>query len=318
MASGNGKTDADAKKSKREDFDFAGLIREDNDGFPRARGGIEGLGYGKEPFSFDRRDWRYEDWGYGQGGGGKPINKKKGIKRAKWQVTFPPMGWDFPRNYVEILPDESLFDPTRLLGTRVAGGMAPTGKTGLHTPRVESPEYKMVAETNDCPPASQLPYIKRQIHLDLSRDSESIYCTNTLDVPAGGSAIVLAFDTFINLRTFIRWVDVQVFDALEPPEIGTQIRVDCTPVKFIACPQSIQTEASGLAICSFPQGTISSPGSLDYTKLPKDFHNVLMEITDKHHVDFLVTNTSVADRKVCISVWGWIESVTAWDNTVKR
>ena len=261
---------------------------------------------------------RYRNLVYGLSGNG---NGHSHYWR-KGRPIFPKyakMGWDFPRRYIDITPDEVLYDPDRVLGTRVAARLKPSGQTALHQPRVETSNFQQVESINDCPPPSQLPYIKRQIHLDPSRDAETFFCSDTVDVPAGGTAIALPFDTFPTLRTEIRWVDVQVHDALSPSLLTVQIRVECEPRKFIACPKSPETVMSGGAACVFGAGTVSSPTALDdLMAMPKDFHNVLMEITDRRHVDFFLTNTAPVDRRISISAWGWIESITAWDETVKR
>lgn len=231
---------------------------------------------------------------------------------------FPPKGWDFPRRYIEITPEEYLYDPGRILGTRVSALLQKTGEMVLRQPRLETTGLTQRETINDCPPPSQLPYIKRQIHLDPSRDAEIISCTHTIDVPALSSAIALAFDTFPTLRTIIRWLDVQVHDALCPILLREVVRIDCDPRKFIACPESTTTLASGLASCDFSAGTVGTPLALDFTNLPKDFHNSLYEITDRHHVDVVVINDAPADRRVTVTMWGWIESITAWDEVVKR
>jgi len=235
------------------------------------------------------------------------------------QITkFPPKGWDFPRRYLEITPSEILYDPGRILGTRVSAVLSKRGDVILRQPRLESTGYVQRELINDCPPPSQLPVIKKQIHLEPSRDSETLYCTSAVDVPASSSVIALALDTFPNLRHYIRWIDVQVFDALWPVQITQQVRIDCDPKKFVACPQSATTMMSGLATCDFGAGTVSAPSALDITAPPKDFYNVLFEITDRHHVDVVINNLAPADRRVQVTVWGWIESITAWDEVVRR
>ena len=52
--------------------------------------------------------------------------------------------------------------------------------------------------------------VKRQIHLDPSRDAETIYLSCCADLPANQSIVVLAFETFNNLRTLIRWIDTNL------------------------------------------------------------------------------------------------------------
>jgi len=233
---------------------------------------------------------------------------------------FPPKGWDFPRRYIDITPEEILYDPGRILGTRVSAQLRTTGDTILRQPRVESTGLLQRESINDCPPPSQLPYIKRQIHLDPSRDAETFYCTSVgcVEVPALSSVVALAFDTFPNLRHEIRWIDVQVFDALCPVAMREVIRMDCDPRKYIACPASTATALSGGVICDFAAGTVATPLELDMTNMPKDFHNLIMEVTDRHHMDVVVINEAPADRRVQVTLWGWIESITAWDEVVKR
>lgn len=62
---------------------------------------------------------------------------------AQFHGHYPRMGRGFPRRYIDITPQEILYDPTRILG----GGrvyMVPTGETILRQPRRESTGYTMV------------------------------------------------------------------------------------------------------------------------------------------------------------------------------
>jgi len=132
-------------------------------------------------------------------------------------------------------------------------------------------------------------------------------------VPAMSSIIVTSFETFNNLRTFVRWLDFKVYDALDPSQIDMQIRVEGAPRKFLAVP-NIVCGTGGLVALS---ATVSSPTAYDFRGLPH-FENILMEISDRRHVEVVVNNASIADRKVCVCMWGWIESITVFDETVKR
>jgi len=62
---------------------------------------------------------------------------------SRFGGRYPRMGTGFPRRYIDITPQEILYDPTRILGAgRVY--MVPTGETVLRQPRRESPGYRVV------------------------------------------------------------------------------------------------------------------------------------------------------------------------------
>ena len=59
---------------------------------------------------------------------------------------YAPQGWDFPRNEVEITPDEILYDRHRVLGRGIQASMEYTGVTILRQPRVETTAIRMMEE----------------------------------------------------------------------------------------------------------------------------------------------------------------------------
>jgi hypothetical protein len=260
-------------------------------------------------------------------GNGTENDVVRGFIRDDRDPRFPRKGIGIPRRYIDITPDEILYDPVRIMGTQIGARMYPTGETILRQPRLETNASTEVEK--QCPPMevpfpcaappSQVPYVKRLIHMDQSRDSETIFVHGDIDVPAAvgvvpGVATVLSFQTFNNLRTFIRWIDFTVFDALDPELIGIEIRVEGQPRKFVASPMS--STNSDMMYGAF--GTVSSASSLNLQCLPPYFHNVLMEITDQRTVEVVATNGAPAVRKVGVCMWGWIESITVWDESVKR
>lgn len=245
------------------------------------------------------------------------------------RVRYPRKGEGFPRRYIDHTPAEILYDPRRILGGRTdAITTIPTGETTLLQPRVESSrsveiERSCIPERvpHFCPaPPSQVPYTKRQIHLDPSRDAEILYHRGVADVPAGSpaspsSATVLSFETFNNLRYVIRWIGNYVFDALVPSALVSEIRVEGVAKKIFAVTTTTTSP--------FPYGpptstTVATPTAVDMQCVPAYFHNMLLEITDRRKVDVVVTNTAPADRRVIVCLWGWIESITIWDESVKR
>src|ERR1700682_1411627 len=106
-------------------------------------------------------------------------NSKDGINTsAQYQrfknPVYPSFKRGFPRRYMDTTPDEILYDPTRILGRGIRSRLINTGETILHQPRVESEAMTQI-DRADCPPPtmpfecpppfSQLPVIKKQIHL---------------------------------------------------------------------------------------------------------------------------------------------------------
>ena len=234
---------------------------------------------------------------------------------SKWPLA--PMGHDFPRRYVDETPDEVLWDPTKILGGYGLNAFrGKQGPTELHQPRVESSTWDNIQTVNDCPPPSQLPVIKRQNYLDPSRDAETLFVSCRGDVQANSTLTIVSFETFSNLRTIIRWVDFKVYDALLPSNITLQILIDCQPVKVFAYPNVSCGAGSGCP--TFFTGSVQTPTAIDITELPKDFHNSLYEITQRHQVEIVIVNSEPVDRFVAATVWGWIESMTSFDNAVQR
>lgn len=238
--------------------------------------------------------------------------------KAGWTMRpLAPMGHDFPRRYVDETPDEVLWDPTKILGSYgLQAFRGQPGQTELHQPRVESSTYDNIQRVNDCPPPSQLPVIKLQNHLEPSRDAETLYVNCRQDIQANSTLTLVKFETFVNLRHIIRWIDFKVYDALVPSNITLQILVDCQPVKVFAYPNVACGEGSGCP--TFSTNTVTTPTAIDITDVPKDFHNALYEISQRHQVEIVVVNSEPVDRQISATVWGWIESITLWDNAVQR
>jgi hypothetical protein len=251
----------------------------------------------------------------------------RGFIRDDRDPRFPRKGIGIPRRYIDITPDEILYDPVRVMGTQIGARMYPQEETILRQPRLETNAITQVEK--QCPPMevpfpcaappSQVPYIKRQIHLDQSRDSETFFAHGEIDVPAAvgivpGIATVMSFQTFNNLRTFIRWMDFTVSDALNPSLIGVQVNVEGQPRNYIKSPMS--TTTGDMMYGAY--GTVATMSSINLGPLPPYFHNMLMEISDQRTIDIVATNLSPAVRHVSVTMWGWIESITVWDESVKR
>lgn len=232
---------------------------------------------------------------------------------------YADKGWDFPRQNVEVKPSEVLYDPSRILGSYVWAKIKSTGRTVYVPPRIESTLLIQREEVRDCPPPSQLPYIKRQIHLDPSRDAEIFDVSGRADVPGAvgttpGVATVFRFTTFNNLRTFIKWTHIEVSDALWPPLMTVQFLIDGVPIKVWAWNTDVTTSGDGYTTTT--TGAVSTNTNA-FPCLP-EFQNSLWEITDQHTVECVARNLAPADRRVGVCIWGWIESITAWDEKVKR
>lgn len=238
------------------------------------------------------------------------------VRRTRIGWPLAKMGHDFPRRYVDETPEEVLTDLDRIFSRGLSLIRNTSGQTVLHEPRVEGTGYSEQQRIDDCAPPSQLPYIKKQIHLEPSRDSETLFVACDADIQAESTLTVVSFETFNNLRTILRWIDLKIYDALIPSGITLEVQVDCQPVKSVAYPNVSCGAGSGCP--TFSSGSVTTPTAIDITKLPKDFHNFLYEITDRHQVELIVRNTSLVDRRVSVTLWGWIESVTAWDNAVRR
>lgn len=238
--------------------------------------------------------------------------------RIRRRLFGPPaMGRDFPRNFVELTPDEILWDPDTIYGRGIHVTSTSSGKVCNRPGTGESQCSTQKEVINDCPPPSQLPIFKRQTYLEPSRDAELLHITESVDVPPGQSIVAISFETWQNIRTFIRWIDVRVLDALDPTNVGVMLELDCEAIKLLASPNK-QT-GLGSACPQFSDATVQSPRSVNITDLPMAFHNILFEIPDRRSVQIVVTNSdAVADRRVRVTAWGWFESKTVFDNAVRR
>lgn len=248
-------------------------------------------------------------------GAGVPANGRERTSKSTFKPIYPKKGWDFPRRSVEIKPSEILYDPTRILGSYVWARLKSTGRTVVNQPRVESTELIQETHIDDTPYPSQLPYIKRQIHLDPSRDAEILTVSGRVDVPASGSQTVFSFATFNNLRTIIKWINISIFDALDPVMMTVQFLIDGVPKKIFACDPKVTISGGGYA--PIVRGAVSTNTNC-LPCLPSCCDNTLWEITDHHMIECIARNSAPADRKIEVCLWGWIESVTAWDTKVLR
>lgn len=250
-----------------------------------------------------------------QNGTGRPdLGQGQSTHSNGKQQFYPKKGWDFPRRGVEVMPREILYDPYRVLGSYVKARIKPTGRTDLFVPRVESTVYTQSQEIDDRPYTSQIPYIKEQIHLKPSRDAEILAVSGKIDVPANSTAQVLRFSTFNNLRTIIKWMHYTVFDALDPEQITFQWLVDGVPLKVFACNPDVTQSGGGYL------PVVKGPVATNTNCLPclPDHQNALWEITDQHVVQCMAKDQSGFDRRVEVCAWGWIESITVWDEKVRR
>lgn len=261
-----------------------------------------------------------------------PVNRG-GVNTAsqyfKFRGKYPPIGRGFPRRYIDITPDEFLYDPTRILGNGINAQIIPNGNTVLMQPRVESSgstvidrgECAPVATPFNCPPPfTQLPVIKQQVHIEPSRDAEMFLMTNAVDIPASvdgitpGTNTIFSFDTFVNQKFVFKWTQMIVYDALTPSLVTVAVKLDGQSTKWIASPSGTTLGSNGLTYLD----TISTPNGLDFSNLPDCCRNSLYEIIDRKHVDVVGSNLALVDRKVEVALWGWIEAITVFDNQVQH
>ena len=241
---------------------------------------------------------------------------------------YPSFKRGFPRRYMDITPDEILYDPTRIMSRGIRARIWGTGQTMLYSPSVETEVMQQISRTDcipstapfECPPPfSQLPVVKSQIHIEPSRDAEIFRMDGCVDVPASldgivpGQATVQVFDTFNQLRTIIKWTQMVVYDALCPSLCTVEVKVEGSSIKWMANPTGSVTGSGGITY-----GTVTSPNAQDYSCLPDCCDNSLIEITDRRHVEVIAYNYAPVDRKVEFCLWGWIESITMWDQAVKH
>lgn len=241
--------------------------------------------------------------------------------------VYPSFRRGFPRRYVDITPDEILYDPTRIMSRGIRARIWGTGQTVLYQPSVETEAMTQI-QRMDCPPTqapfecpppfSQLPVVKQQIHLQPSRDAEIFRTDTCVDVPASADGIVpgtasYSFDTFQQLRTIIKWTQMLVYDALCPSMVTVGVLVDGSSIKWMANPAGSVVGSGGITY-----NTVSTPNAQDFSCLPDCCENTLIEITDRHHVEVVFSNLAPVDRRVEFCLWGWIESITMWDQAVKH
>ena len=68
------------------------------------------------------------------------------IRISDYEPSYPPMEHGFPRRYIDITPQEILYDPTRVLGSQCppARTMVSTGRTVVRQPRLETTAYRYI------------------------------------------------------------------------------------------------------------------------------------------------------------------------------
>jgi hypothetical protein len=237
---------------------------------------------------------------------------------ADEKKKFPRKGSGIPRRDIDITPEERLYDPDKILGSRdTRAKIEPTKKTIVSRPRLESTEMiETTQKVRPIAPKSELPFRRRQAHLDLSRDAEVLYVNECVEVDEAtrdeyGNIVpvqteLFCFDTWQYTRTLIREVSWTIKDGLEPPGLTLGFQVDGEVVKYLADPRRAAWPGAGYA----PERTVVTPTSIDIDHIPTGFHNVLLEVDDKKNVCIFITNSIPAVRFVCVHIWGWIESQT--------
>lgn len=232
------------------------------------------------------------------------------LRTTQWPLE--PMGHGFPRRDMDITPQEVLYNHDKVLGGReFAYKISPPGPTVLQQPRVETSLYGQ-KELIDLTPYRILePLLEKFQHIYPRFDSETVFSENVVDAPPAlpGPILVpvtaLTFDTVPGVVTYLRHIDVVVFDGLVPSNMGTGIFLDGEPVKYIA--QSV-------AATSPPTYGVQpqTPNFPVATGMPIN-QNMLLIIPDRKRVEIRVANFDlVAFRKVCVSVWGWLTPFVAF------
>jgi hypothetical protein len=209
---------------------------------------------------------------------------------------------------MEITPEEYLYDPDRIFGGRdIRARDTRTDETIVRQPRVESTRViEESSKVRTIAPVTEIPFIKKQTHLEPSRDSEFFFTFDCVELDPGEEhVLVTTMETMNNQRTIFRWIGMEQQDGLIPSGIEVTVRIDGDKVKYLA-----QPSLSGLQ-------TVQTPTGIDISGIPFCFHNTLLEVIDRRTVTIDVTNTDqIATRRVCVGTWGWIESVTRFSEAV--
>lgn len=246
-------------------------------------------------------------------------------------ARLPRKGHDFPRRDVNVTPGEELYDTTRILGGRSAGvRIERTEETVVHQPRVESTQVMQSEQIVRHPvPKFPLDIVRLPDHIDPSRNAETFNVTFCDDVsfavppPTPDRSITLgSFSTLEGFRTMIRHINVQVFDSIFPVDMNVRIKVNGEIQKIAAqvpvAGAALFTPVAGGDPVDIRQVYPSSLGFVDLTNNPDNFHNVVFEIPNNSRVDIDVKSTVPATRRVCVTLWGWVEDVTRMSETLFR
>lgn len=222
-----------------------------------------------------------------------------------------------PGSRYGVTPSDFLFDRERILGgPGTSVSLKPSGKTVLHQPRVEA---EAVRQTQLICPSDAIPVTKPPNFLSPSRQAETFYVQNCVEVTGGtwdeiygitpATTNVLSIETFEGMKTVVKRIQVDVHDALQPSYLGTQITINGQPLKLIAQP------GDGAAIT--PSTPPTSPGYVNIVDMPEGIQNVTREVVDRKRVDVSVSNSAPVPRVVCVSLWGWVEPITSLDDRIK-
>jgi len=221
---------------------------------------------------------------------------------------LPPMGHGFPRNAVNVTPQEELYDHDRILsGREFCEKISPPGPTVLQQPRLETSAYQTKTGFNPSDYRVLEPLLEKFQHVYPRFDSETIYvsaCADVLPALAGPPlrpqpSATVTFDSPPGMITYIRHIDVTIFDGLAPALVGMSVTVDGEPIKYLAQP----TAAVSPPVYGVQPQTPNFPTPVG---MPV-FQNDLIIIPDRKRIIIQVANfDTVATRKVCTSMWGWV------------
>jgi len=216
-----------------------------------------------------------------------------------------------------VTPSSFLYDDKRVFGGPFESvSLKKTGQEVVRQPRLESEELR---QTSFLCPTDRIPMFKVPNYMAPSRQAETIFVYDCVDVTAGtwdpvygitpSETNVLSFETFAGMKTVVHRVETIVHDSLYPHYLDTRMTINGSPVKLVAQP------GDGTAIT--PSTPPTSGGYVDMIEMPVGVANVTRELFDRARIDVSVSNSAPTPRVVCISVWGWIEPITSLDDRYK-
>jgi len=224
------------------------------------------------------------------------------LRGTQWEL--PPMGHGFPRQDMDVTPQEVLYDHDKILGgPEHTYQISPPGPTVLQQPRVETSLYKET-QTVDLSPYRILdPLLEKFQHIYPRFDSETVFASNLVEAPPGAvPTTALTFDTVPGVNTYLRNIQITVMDGLLPVNIGAGCFVDGNPVKVVAQPTAATSPPTYGVQPQTPNFPILSG-------MPTGIMNCLLIIPDRKRVEIRVVNTDpIATRLVCVHFWGWMTS----------